>query len=504
MIAGVGVVAAVAFFLSNVTNRPVHAAQAARAAQSRGTFSTPSQVDGASFAPALELGRAFALVASRVKPAVVSVYSEKLMKSRAGDGQAPSFGDGDDFLERFFGRGSQGPAPRQNPQEFGAPRRGMGSGMILDAAGHILTNNHVVSDVDELTVRTADDRKFEAEVLATDPRTDVAVIQIKGTVPSDLPTVELGDSDALEAGSLVLAVGAPFGLTQTVTQGIISATGRSNVGISDYEDFLQTDAAINPGNSGGPLIDMNGHVIGVTSAIATSVGQFGGVGFAIPSNMIREMLPTLVQGKSVTRGMIGVIVQDVDEELAKEFHADTTKGALVAQVNKSSPADKAGIKPGDVIVRVGGKDVANTADLRKRVSAITPGQRTDIELTRNGKRQTLAVEVAKLETDAKSRAERGESGGGSGRWGFGAEVLTPNLAQELGVDAESGLVITSIRPGSPASFAGLQRGDVVLEVDHKPVANADELGQAMSKAGDRVLLLVKRGGASVFVVLQAR
>jgi serine protease Do len=502
MVAGVVFVAVIAGLLSTMKSRPASVQGLSTRAQRTAQAPSSHTIADADIAPAVELGRAFTLVASRVKPAVVSVYSEKVVKARSGEQPSP-FG-GDDFLRQFFGQQFQFRSPQGQPREYGVPQRGMGSGMILDAQGHILTNNHVVKDVDEIKVRTADERQFEAKVVATDPRSDVAVIQIEGDVPSDLPTVELGDSDALKAGSLVLAVGAPFGLTQTVTQGIISATGRSNVGISDFEDFLQTDAAINPGNSGGPLIDMNGRVIGMTSAIATSVGQFGGVGFAIPANMIKEMLPTLTQGKSVTRGMLGVTVQGIDEELAKEFHSSSTKGALVAQVNKGSPADKAGIKAGDVIVRFDGKDVQNTPDLRKRVAATAPGQEVDVELLRDGKKETLHVEIGKLESESNAQGESSSSSGdGTDRFGFGVQTLTPDLAKELGVEAEKGVVVTEVRPGGAASFAGLQPGDVIVEAEHHPVASADELASALSKSKDKVLLRVKRGGGSVFIVMHA-
>jgi serine protease Do len=260
----------------------------------RKAASAPSQtapMDPSVMAPAEQLGRAFAAVAAHVKPAVVSVYSEK--KVTLGQSEFP-FPFGDDFLRRFFG--DQAP---QNPHHHlpQGEERGMGSGMILDRSGHILTNYHVVKDVDEINVQLADKRKFAATVVGTDRQTDVAVIKIKGKLPDDVATVTLGDSDALQVGNLVEAIGAPFGLVQTVTTGIISATGRSDVGIADYEDFLQTDAAINPGNSGGPLVNMKGEVIGMNSAIATSIGQFAGVGFAIPSGMIKTMLPKLIKGE---------------------------------------------------------------------------------------------------------------------------------------------------------------------------------------------------------------
>jgi serine protease Do len=282
----------------------------------------------------------------------------------------------------------------------------------------------------ELKVKLADDRQFEAEVVATDPMTDVAVIRIKGGVPPDLPTVRLGDSDTLHAGGLVLAIGAPFGLTQTVTHGIISATGRSNVGIADFEDFLQTDTPINPGNSGGPLVNMHGEVIGMNSAIATRVGQSAGVGFAIPINMIKSMLPTLVAGQPITRGMLGVIVQEVDQDLARQFQLPDTKGAIVAQVNPSTAAERAGVEVGDVIVSFDGKPVMNTRDLRNRVAATAVGSKVEVELIRGGEERTLEVRIGERPSAAlEAGSPRGPDGAPdrAAELGITAQTLTPDL-----------------------------------------------------------------------------
>jgi len=297
----------------------------------------PPPLTEAVTAPAVALSNAFIAVAAHVKPAVVSVYSEKMVRT-----QTPDFGFpfGDDLFQQFFGQ--QAPQRRSAPKERMTPQRGMGSGMILDKSGLILTNNHVVKDADDIKIRLSDKREFPAEVVSTDPKTDVAVIRIKGKVPPDLPAVKLGNSDALRQGELVLAIGAPFGLTQTVTTGIISAIGRSDVGIADYEDFLQTDAPINPGNSGGPLVNMKGEVIGMNSAIATASGSSAGVGFAIPSNMINNMLPTLTKGGRITRGLLGVGIQDLDKDLAKQFNLAEPNGALVSSVVPTPPRTRRG------------------------------------------------------------------------------------------------------------------------------------------------------------------
>ncbi len=380
----------------------------------------------------------------------------------------------------------------------------MGSGMILDRDGHILTNYHVVKDVDEISVQLADKRKFEAEIVGTDPRTDIAVIKLKGRLPDNLPTVALGDSDALEVGDLVVAIGAPFGLTQTVTTGIISAKGRADVGITDYEDFLQTDTPINPGNSGGPLVNMRGEVIGMNSAIATSVGQFAGVGFAIPSNLIKTLLPRLIKGETITRGQLGVVIQEVTPELAKQFGLSEPKGALVAQVNKGSPADKAGIKIGDVIVHYDGREVPDTRSLRNAVAATVPGTKVQIELLRHGKPETVTATIGKLEETTTAAAPSKEGQSQLARLGLSVQTLTPDLAKQFNIEADKGVVITGVEAGSVASLANLQPGDVILEADRQPVASVADLEQILAKAKDKdnILLLVNHQGTTLFVVLQ--
>ena len=462
----------------------------------------PAAISESTVAPALQLQKAFAAVAAHVKPAVVSVYSEKIVKYEAPEFPFPF---GDDFFHQFFGQ--QFPNRQGQPREYKVPQRGMGSGMILDKQGHILTNYHVVADVDKLNVRLADKRRFDAEIVGTDPRSDVAIIKIKGKVPDDLPTVDLGDSDALQPGDLVIAVGAPFGLTQTVTQGIISATGRQDVGISDYEDFLQTDAPINPGNSGGPLVNMRGQVIGMNSAIATSIGQFAGVGFAIPVNMIKTMLPKLIKGEKITRGMLGVVIQEVNEDLAKQFHLSEAEGALVSQVAPNSPASDAGMKVGDVIVTYDGKKVEDTRHLRNLVAATLPGTRVRIEVIRNGKRETLTATIGTL-TAETAQAGGAPSGGEEQLTALGlkAKTLTPQLARQYGLENEKGVLITGVEGGSVASMAGLQAGDVIAEADRQPVTNIRELEGVLAKAKnkDRVLFLIKRQGGSLFVVLQTK
>ncbi len=457
-------------------------------------------IDPAVVAPAEQLGKAFSMVANHVKPAVVSVYSEKTITFTEPEFPFPF---GDDFLRRFFG----GQVP-QTPQQrqFRGHQRGMGSGMILDKKGHILTNYHVVKDVDDIKVQLADKRRFEAEIVGTDPKTDVAIIRIKGHVPGDLPTVTLGDSDALQVGSLVLAIGAPFGLLQTVTEGIISAMGRSDVGIADYEDFLQTDAPINPGNSGGPLVNMRGEVVGMNSAIATSIGQFAGVGFAIPSNMIKTMLPKLIKGEKIIRGQLGVMIQQMTPELAKQFGLSEAKGVLVSQVNKDSPAEKAGLKEGDVIVRYNGKEATGVRQLRDLVASTAPGTKVKIEIVRDGKEKTLTATVGNQTAETAEAAPSEEGANLLSKLGLTVQTLTPDLAKQLKVDVEKGVAITDVTDGSLASLAGLQKGDVIVSADRQPVATVEDLQQALARAKDKdqVLLRVTRQGGSLFIVLQMK
>jgi Do/DeqQ family serine protease len=460
----------------------------------------PVPLSESAVAPALQLEKAFAAVAAHVKPAVVSVYSEKTVKYEPQDFPFPF---GDEFFRRFFGQ--QFSNPQAQPKEYKVPQRGMGSGMIIDKQGHILTNYHVVGDVDKLNVRLADQRRFDAEIVGSDPRTDVAVIKIKGKVPDDLPTVDLGDSDALKVGDLVIAVGAPFGLLQTVTQGIISATGRQDVGIADYEDFLQTDAAINPGNSGGPLVNMRGQVVGINSAIATNIGQFAGVGFSIPINMVQTMLPTLIKGGKITRGMLGVVIQDVNEDLAKQFHLSESKGALVSQVQPNSPASKTGIKVGDVIVGYNGKKVEDTRELRNWVAGTAPGTSANIEIIRDGKHETVTATIGTLSAEtAEAGAAPSEGGDQLSALGLTVKTLTPDLARRFGLENQKGVLISGVQGGSIASEGGLQAGDVIAEADRKPVTNVQELQSVLAQAKnkDRVLFLIKRKGGSLFVVLQ--
>ena len=390
-------------------------------------------------------------------------------------------------------------------------RAGLGSGIIIDKEGHILTNNHVVNDVNEIKIILADKREFPAEIVGTDPKTDLAVIKIKGKVPSDLPAASLGDSDEVRVGDWVLAIGAPFGYAQTVTHGIISAKGRTGVGrdTGNYEDFLQTDAPINPGNSGGPLVNLRGEVVGINTAIATSVGQFAGVGFAIPINMAREVMNELVKTGKVRRGFLGIGIQNVDEDLAHKFGLPDNKGALVSQVNKNSPAEKAGVKVGDVITRYNGKTVEDTRQLRNLVAATTPNETVEVRAFRDGKERVFKVNVGELAstTPAEGGEEAEEPKSASSDLGLSVAPLTPAIAKQYNLDAnDKGVIVSDVEEGSPAADAELRPGDLITEVDRQPVTSVADFRDVLAKAKDKesVLILVKRDGASRFVILRRK
>lgn len=459
-------------------------------------------------APAERLGKAYAAVAAHTKPAVVSVYSEKMVKIHDFQFSLP-FPSDDMFFEQFFGN----TLPKQpgQPRQYSVPQRGMGSGMILDQDGHILTNYHVVSDVDEIKVQLADKRSFNAKVIGSDSKTDVAVIKIIGDIPHNLPVVELGDSDLMEDGNLVMAIGAPFGLTQTVTHGIISAKGRSDVGVAAYENFLQTDAPINPGNSGGPLVNMRGEVVGMNSAIATggmqlgSEGQSSGVGFAIPSNMVKSLLPTLIKGGQIVRGMIGVSIQDLNEDLSKNFHVPNNKGALVSQVAKNSPAEEAGIKSGDVIVKFGNVEINDTRQLRNLVASTPPGNNVNVKVVRNGTERLLTLTIAKANVE-NTELGRGRSNNMDRLSNIGLSVksLTPELARQFNLQEEAGVLISAVEKGSAASVANLQVGDLILEANHQIVSNVADLKNILNKSDEQVLFLINRQSSNIFVVIKLK
>jgi len=409
----------------------------------------------------------------------------------------PPFGGSpfDFFGESPFGKFFEWP----EGEEY--PRQGAGSGVILSKDGYVLTNNHVIEGADEITVTTSKGDEYEAEVVGTDPRTDLAVIKVKG---KDLPAAKLGDSDRIEVGEWVLAVGNPFQLENTVTAGIISARGRSNVGLADYEDFIQTDAAINPGNSGGPLVNLDGEVIGINTAIATRTGGNMGIGFAIPINMAKQVMEQLIKTGKVTRGWLGVYIQPITPELKDQFRLKSTEGAIVADVNEDGPAEKAGMRRGDVIVAYRGEKITDTNHLRNLVAATDVRTVADVKVVRDGKEKTLRVKIGELPEEAAV------IGRPSGRdlekdLGFNVSNLTPSIRRQLGLpEDQEGVVVHSIKQVSDAYQNGLRKADVIIEVNRKPVSDVGDFNRAVADipVGGQVLLVVITEGHTRYVTFE--
>ena len=443
--------------------------------------------------------KAFAAVVKKAEPAVVYIGVEKSVREREGRINPYDFFN-DPFFERFFGPQFRHPAPQRHPRRF--KQRAAGSGFIISADGYILTNNHVVEDADKITVRLQDKREFTARVIGTDPRTDVALIKIEA---KDLPVMPLGDSDKLEVGEWVIAIGSPFELTQTVTVGVVSAKGRNRMGINDYENFIQTDAAINPGNSGGPLLNIHGEAIGINTAIFSRSGGYMGIGFAIPINMAKAVEQQLRDKGKVVRGWLGIGIQDLDKDLADSFGLKSVKGVLVTGVSEKSPADKAGLEQGDVIVSLDGKPVADTADLRNRVAMIRPGSTAELIVIRDGRKKTIEVTIGEQPADFAAMGMKGSHGKSPlARMGLSLQDLTPALADQFGYRKGQGVLIADVDPDSPAGRVGLQAGQLIEEVNKIRVHNLRELKKALahSRRPSQVLLRVRVGEFSQYVVLR--
>lgn len=435
--------------------------------------------------------RAFVQIAKTILPSVVSINSTRNV-TPASDRQSPQF-FGDQFLDRFF----DGPA-----RPF--PFRGSGSGVIVDGRGYILTNNHVVANADEIEVVTEDGRTLRAELVGRDEKSDVAVIRVEAT---DLHAARLGNSDNLEVGEWVLAAGNPFQLSSTVTAGIVSAVGRSDIGLTDYENFIQTDAAINPGNSGGALVDLDGNVVGINTAIATRTGGYQGVGFAIPINMAKQIMDSLIENGRVVRGWLGVNIQDMNEAMAEYHGLDKPQGALVGGSMDGSPAEKAGILQGDVILALNGTPVKNVKDLRLRVTAIEPGTRIELTVLRDGSRRTMPLVLGELESETAEGepTSRSPSARGSDRasdLGLTLEGLTLQTRRELDLDPETrGVVVSDVDPVGAAASAGFRPGDVILEVGDQQINAVGDVEAALARfsGGQAAMFLVLRGGTEVFL-----
>ncbi|AOS83280.1 protease [Chlorobaculum limnaeum] len=436
-----------------------------------------------------DLNDAFVAIAESATSSVVTIYTETEVERRI---MTPF-----DFFGRSFGELFDFPA-NEEPGVRKDVIHGLGSGVIVSADGYILTNNHVIDRAGAISVMTSDNRKFTAKIVGTDPRTDLAVLKISA---SGLKPIAIGDSDRLRAGELVIAIGSPLGrnLARSVTQGIVSAKGRVNVGLAEYEDFIQTDAAINPGNSGGPLVNIGGELVGINTAIASRTGGFDGIGFAVPSNMAYRVYISLLRHGKVVRGYLGVTIEDADDGTAKGFQPGTTGGARVGTVVQGSPAARAGLKSGDVILEFNGRPVSSAAELRSQIASQAPGSNAVVLIERAGAQLTLNARLEALPENATVLAE--SAGTASELLGFTVSPLSAELARNYKLKANSQrLVVTSVSESSRAFSIGIRPGDMIISVDKKPVASVAAFNAiaAEKKKGDMLSLLVERGWSQMY------
>jgi serine protease Do len=493
---GLGALCAWAVSHAHVTFGPN--AQAAPPQVEAATKSALPPPSAAQVADARALSRTFAQVASQLSPSVVRISVTKTEKGPGGmsRGRGRSPFKGTPF-EHFFGDDGdddnplgQGPAPKE---------RGTGSGVVIDPKGYILTNNHVVENADEVKVTFDDGKSVNGRVVGTDPKSDLAVVKVDGV---SVKAAKLGDSNNMQVGEWVIAIGNPFGLDHTVTVGVLSAKNRSGFQSGHYEDFLQTDASINPGNSGGPLVNLDGEVIGINTMIA---GIGTGVGFAVPSSMARPITQQLIEHGKVRRPYLGISMTDVEPFAKSLGKGAPEKGALVREVMPGSPAEKAGVKLGDVIEKVDGRPMEGSSAVQREVLTKKIGQKVDLSVWRDGKETHLAMTTAELPGDKEGAHAQNERGAAKAKLGLGLQSLTPDLAERMGISRSAkGAVITQVRPNSPAQEAGLKEGDIVVEVDRRPVANAEEATRLLS--ADRPgghLMRVQRGDSAIFIVINA-
>ena len=433
----------------------------------------------------------YAPLVKEVLPSVVNISTSKVVHNRMSSEEMPM----DPFFRQFFGDDGNG--------RFNVPKdsreNALGSGVIVSPEGYILTNNHVVDGATDIRVTLSDKREFQGHVVGTDPKTDIAVLRIDA---KNLAPITIGDSSNVQVGDVALAIGDPFGVGQTVTKGIISATGRGNLGIEDYEDFLQTDAPINPGNSGGALINDRGELVGINTAILShGSGGSQGIGFAIPSDLARQVMNEILKNGRVTRAYLGIYPQDVTPAMARAFGEKQAEGIVVGDVTPGSPAHAAGIQRGDIILDVNGKPVASSNQLRMSISMMQPGTDVSLKFLRNGDLRDATVKLAEMPADNAKASSNGNEGGSKALSGVDVSNLDADTAQQLGIPSTTkGVVVTNIDAASQMANSGLQKGDVIQEVNHQPVNNVSEFESAVRKAGDNPLLLVNRGGVTLFLV----
>jgi len=488
------------FFLASAAGVLVGALLTATVLHNRFAQAPPPLVRADDARTAVGLTTTFAPVVKRVTPAVVNIASTQVIKTAAQDG-VPM----DDFFRQFFGGGFGGRVP-QPPTERRASSRG--SGVIVSADGYVLTNNHVVENATTVKVSLSDRREYTAKVIGADPQTDIALLKLDG---KNFPILPMGDSSHVQIGDVALAIGNPFGIGQTVTMGIIGATSRGGLGIEDYEDFIQTDAAINPGNSGGALVNTNGELIAINTAIlAGNGGGNQGVGFAIPINMAKEVMDQLTKTGKISRGYIGAGIQDLTPALTRAFKlpANTT-GAVIREVEPGSPSARAGLQAGDVVTAIDNVPVLDSNSLKLKVSRTAPGTTLQLKVFRDGSEKTIAITPIKRPgTTAKDANGENPSSEGTptSLRGVSVDNLTGDIARQLRLPANTtGVVVTDVEPGSPASDAGLHSGDLIQHVNRKPVATVQEFNQAIRQAGnDPVVLLVNRGGQTQFLAVEPR
>jgi serine protease Do len=514
--------AAVAVVLSAVKPFSAEPPRPARGSVQFGAQAAPK----VSLPPAMQgFATVFADVAEKVVPTVVSVIPTKIdtvvftnnpFYQFFGD---QFFGGGNPF-EDFFGGQQRRGRQQEQPQRQERRSQGLGSGVIVSRDGYILTNYHVVAGADEIEIKTADGRGFDAYVVGSDSLTDVAVVKIKESV-NNLPVAYLGDSDLLRPGEWAVAIGNPFSLTSSVTMGIVSAVGRQTPnpggGAAQYQNYIQTDAAINPGNSGGALVNIKGELVGINTMIYTQTGGYMGIGFAVPINMARKVMEDLIFDGKVSRGWLGVSIQELDRATREAFGLPAeTKGVLIGDVFKGQPADKAGIKRGDVVQSIDGKPTESANSLRNLVASIYPGKTVPVELLRNGKRQTVNVKLTSRDGSEASLAQSGGGQQGAGQaaqgdgkfLGMTVEAITPELREKLGLPKgwSQGVAVSQLDRGSAAAQEGIRVGDVIMEVNRKAVASVKDFSQLTGglKAGDSVLLLIQRSGSTFYSVLKVK